>query len=379
MYNQAVTRRLRAGWICIVPYFSMGDKPPDFSVSEVIALKQILCLSHTPWQARPSRTQQLLTRLNDAQILFIEPPRPKGAPQPEQGRRMRSHITVYTLPAPVLAGLDRPALHRRNQARAADFIQKAMARHHFREPVLWCTAPDQARYLDQLAYRGLVYDCAQEWGEEWVDEESDLTAHAEVVFAASPGLVERLSPCSDNIALLPNGVNPLMFDRSEFSPTHRLDWLRDRPVFGRVGDLDSKVELEPLLNAALAHPGWTFLLLGRVTKSAAARLTRLPNVVLTGVQRDGRLYNCGLERGTNYFELGIDLLPFTQHGTGDLFTSTLTAALVRGYTLAEAVDSAAKFVYLCMDQGRHIPEVFDRGVAFEPHLYHLRSGVYTED
>ena len=260
----------------------MGDKPPDFSVSEVIALKQILCLSHTPWQARPSRTQQLLTRLNDAQILFIEPPRPKGAPQPEQGRRMRSHITVYTLPAPVLAGLDRPALHRRNQARAADFIQKAMARHHFREPVLWCTAPDQARYLDQLAYRGLVYDCAQEWGEEWVDEESDLTAHAEVVFAASPGLVERLSPCSDNIALLPNGVNPLMFDRSEFSPTHRLDWLRDRPVFGRVGDLDSKVELEPLLNAALAHPGWTFLLLGRVTKSAAARLTRLPNVVLTG-------------------------------------------------------------------------------------------------
>lgn len=104
-----------------------------------------------------------------------------------------------------------------------------------------------------------------------------------------------------------------------------------------------------------------------------------PNVVLTGVQRDGRLYNCGLERGTDYFELGIDLLPFTQHGTGDLFTSTLTAGLVRGYTLAEAVDSAAKFVYLCMDQGRYIPEVFDRGVAFEPHLYHLRSGVYTED
>ena len=102
------------------------------------------------------------------------------------------------------------------------------------------------------------------------------------------------------------------------------------------------------------------------------------NVVLTGVNRDGRLYNCGLEKDKGYFELGIDLLPFNLHGTGDLFTSTLTAGLVRGYTLAQSVDSAARFVYLCMEQGQEIPDVVDRGVAFEPHLYHLRSGVYQD-
>ena len=245
-------------------------------------MKQIVCLSHSPWQARPNRTQQLLTRLNDVKVLFFEPPLPKGAPQPEQRRRVRAHITVYTLPSPLLPNLERVTLQRRNYARSADFIQKAMTRHHFREPVLWCTAPDQAIYLDRLAYRGLVYDCAREWGEEFVDQESDLTSHAEVVFAASPGLVDRLSPCSDNIALLPNGVNPLMFAREEFSPPPYLAALAGRPVFGRVGDITSKVDLSPLLYAASSRPDWTFLLMGRVTKPAAQRLERHPNIILTG-------------------------------------------------------------------------------------------------
>lgn len=102
------------------------------------------------------------------------------------------------------------------------------------------------------------------------------------------------------------------------------------------------------------------------------------NVVLTGVQREGRLCNCGWAKGEGYFERSIELLPFTQHGTGDLFTSTLTAGLIRGYSLVEAVDSAAAFVRLCMEEGQLLPDIFDRGVAFEPHLYHLRSGVYQE-
>ncbi|MDE6260992.1 MAG: hypothetical protein K2M42_09080, partial [Oscillospiraceae bacterium] len=62
-------------------------------------MKQILCLAHAPWRARPDRTQQLLTRLGDAQILFFEPAPRKGEPMPEQGRRVRAHITVYTLPS----------------------------------------------------------------------------------------------------------------------------------------------------------------------------------------------------------------------------------------------------------------------------------------
>ena len=180
-------------------------------------MKQILCLAHAPWRARPDRTQQLLTRLGDAQILFFEPAPKKGAPMPEQGRRVRAHITVYTLPAPLPYPQETSVLQRRRLDRSADFIQQVMEKHHFREPVLWCTSPLQAGFLDRLAYRGVVYDCHRFWDDQFLDWESDLTRHAEVVFAASFGLIKRLSPCNDNIALLPNGVNPVLFQQKQRS------------------------------------------------------------------------------------------------------------------------------------------------------------------
>ena len=245
-------------------------------------MKQILCLSHLPWQARPNRTQQLLTRLSGVQILFFEPAPEKGAPPLEQGRRMRANITVYTLPNPLPDPRDRPLLRRHRLDRTANFIQQIMDRRRFREPVLWCTAPAHAAFLDRLAYRGLIYDCHRVWDERFLEDESDLTHHAEVVFAASPGLAARLSPCSDNIALLPNGVNPLLFTRDDPACPAELARLPGKKLLGRVGDLDSQVDLEPLLHAAQRRPEWTFVLIGRYTQQAARQVAGLDNIRLTG-------------------------------------------------------------------------------------------------
>ena len=264
-------------------------------ISEVSDMKQLLCLSHTPWQARPNRTQQLLARLNDVQILYIEPPVSHGMARPKQGRKMRPHITVYTLPAPVLARWDHPTIQKRNDIRAADFIHRVLAHHHFMEPVLWCTSPQQAIYLDHIAYSGLIYDCYREWPDEYVDQESDLTCHADVVFAASSGLMQRLSPCNDSVVLLPNGVNDRMFTRSGLTVPMQLSQLSS-PILGRVGDINSRVELEPMLRAARTHPEWTFLLMGRVTSSIRVHLKAYPNIVLTGpvnpVELPDYLYAC---------------------------------------------------------------------------------------
>ena len=276
-------------------------------------MKQIICLSHLPWQARPTRTQQLFARMGDAQILFFEPAPPRGAPMPEQGRRVRAHITVYTLPAHTApAG---PELRRRRAlARCADFIQETARRHRFRSPVLWCTAPEQGPLARRVEHGGLVYDCAREWGEEFLADESDLAARADVTFAASPGLAEWLSPCGDNIALLPNGVNPLMFSRGEFSPPEALAGLAGQTVFGRLGDLDSRTDLSPLITAALRRSEWTFLLLGRVTKPAAKALAPCPNVILAGPVSAVEVPDC-LSVCTALFDLnradrmGSDIVP----------------------------------------------------------------------
>ena len=58
-----------------------------------------------------------------------------------------------------------------------------------------------------LGEGGVVYDCARDWSHLPARWESDLCLDADVSFAASPELAEHLSPCSDNVVLLPNGAN----------------------------------------------------------------------------------------------------------------------------------------------------------------------------
>ncbi len=245
-------------------------------------MKQLLCLSYTPWQARPDRTQQLLTRFAGVDILLFEPAPRRGRPKPEQGRRVRPNITVYTLPAALPAADDRSVLARRRLEKCSLFIQEVMARRRFREPVLWCNHPAHSFFLDELAYRGLVYDCHRLWGDRWLDRESDLSAHAEVIFAASPALAERLSPCNQNIGVLPNGSNPLIFTQQDLPVPSAVAALEGRHLLCRVGDLTGQTELSPLIHAAQRRLDWQFLLAGRYTQTAADRLKGLENVHLLG-------------------------------------------------------------------------------------------------
>ena len=277
-------------------------------------MKQLLCLSHQPWQARPNRTQQLMARLTDASILYFEPPAPRGTPKPVQGRSIRSHITTYTLPAEFPTGAVRTFAQRRALKQNIAFIRSVMERHRFRTPVLWCTSPVHCNAVGKFPCHGVVYDCHCEWNDEFLDQESELTNRADVVFAVSSGLVDRLSPCSDNIALLPNGVSPTMFDRDDFSPPRHLAHLKTKTVLGRVGDLTSQTDLSPIFSAASAQPEWTFLLIGRFTPQVSAQVQAYPNILLTGpvnvVEIPDYLSLCSILFDlTNNTMRGSDILP----------------------------------------------------------------------
>ena len=113
--------------------------------------------------------------------------------------------------------------------------------------------------------------------------EGSLAGAADVVFAASPGLADRLSPCRGNIALLPNGVNyPLFAAAGSAGRRGELDHLPG-PLLGWAGTIHADLDLTPILYAAQARPAWTFLLLGRQEDNPLLpRLRRQPNVALAG-------------------------------------------------------------------------------------------------
>ena len=248
-------------------------------------MKQILCLSNEPWSSSPGRTQQLISRLRDAHILYFSPsPRWSDRAFRSKGIKVRPNVTVYTLP-PLLFQVEERygRLFRMGQRKLGRFIADKAAAHRFRHPLLWTTRPEHVHLLDHLDYGGLVYDCDREWEDLPPAWEGCLANTADVVFAASPQLVDRLSPCSGNIALLPNGVNFPLFAAQTTSP--RPDPLPHvtGPVLGWAGTIWEDLDLSPLLHAAREQPGWTFLLLGRQRDNPLLpRLRQLPNVVLPG-------------------------------------------------------------------------------------------------
>lgn len=241
-------------------------------------MKQLICLSNEPWSTSPGRTQQLVSRMKDTSILYFHPANSKKTSYPG-GRTVRKHLTVYSLPPSILPMDERYGpLFRLGQDRLAHFIAKRAAHHRFRRPLLWTTCPSHVHLLDRLDYNGLVYDCDREWEDFPLDWEGALAASADVVFTVSPNLVDRLSPCSGNIALLPNGVTYPLFSQIAPPDAHsRLNLVA--PVLGWVGTIHADLNLSPLLYAAQSRPNWTFLILGHQEDNPfLPRLTKLPNV-----------------------------------------------------------------------------------------------------
>lgn len=247
---------------------------------------QFICLSHAPWRAMPTRTQHLMLRLKGAHILYFEPPGPNWR---RPGRRLRPGLTLYTLPP--LAEVEEcyHFFFRRRYRRLARFITQRMDRHRFREPVLWTDTPESVHLLEFLSYRALIYDCDRAWSHLPIRWESDLALSADVIFAASQGLMDHLSPCSDNIALLPNGVNYPMFAQTGLPCPPELRDISG-PVLGYVGTLWRDLDLAPALLCAQYMPRWTFVFLGRREHNPALEpLSRLPNVRILGPCEPGEV------------------------------------------------------------------------------------------
>lgn len=243
-------------------------------------MKQIICLSHTPWSSRPTRTQQLISRVAGADVLFFEP---HGSRPDSKGRKVRPNVMVYQLPKPINIASETQPVARYNRKRIAAFIEKTMSRHRFRNPLLWCTTPENVHQLNQLSYHGLVYDCHRYWSGLPVEWEGELASCADICFVASEGLEYRLSACNPNIALLPNGVNAPLFQRNCFDTPPDLADLADSPVIGFVGSLRADLDVTPLLLAADEHPDWTILLIGPVEPSAYLRqLEQYRNIRMIG-------------------------------------------------------------------------------------------------
>ena len=328
-------------------------------------MRKIVCLSTSPFDPIPTRKQQVMTRLKDAQVLYFDPPVSLLAPLKDRaalpqltawkqpGRRVRENITVYQLP-PVLPFFNRfRAVNRINQRRQAKFVRNMMKEHGFEKPILWCYSPTACDAAEHIPHSALIYDCVDRHSayQGQIDPavvdamEADLAAACDQVFCTAEGLRRTLSKVNPTTRLIPNGGNYELFStvhtkRQELlAEPNELDGLSG-PVLGFVGALQECIDYPLMERAAREKPEWNFVLIGAPKPGADLEgLKGLPNVRFLGLKPYQELpaYMARFDLCLNLFRSGdlardVSPLKFYEYlATGLPIVSTPQPLQVREY------------------------------------------------
>ena len=341
-------------------------------------MKQIVCLATSAWYPIPTRKQQVMSRIEDAEILYFDPSATILAPlkDPEAkaqmkaylqpGEKVKQNITVYRLP-PVLPFFYKCRLiNRINQKRMARFVKKKMKLHGFEKPLLWVYSPVSVDIVDEIEHEALVYDCVDRhsaygglMNPELVDAmELELAAKTDMSFATAQPLAERLRAAQPLAQFIPNGANfERFFQASQPQPVP--EEMKDipHPIFGFVGALQTCIEYDFVLQAAKKMPQWSFVWIGNEKPGVdLSALKALKNIYFLGVKPNEQLpqYLAQFDVCLNLFaksDLSKDVSPLKFYeylATGKPIVSTRQPDQVLQYEpLIQIADDAQSFIEAC--------------------------------
>jgi glycosyltransferase involved in cell wall biosynthesis len=151
-------------------------------------------------------------------------------------------------------------------------VARAARRLGFDAPILWAFLPTALPIADRVGARLVVYHCVDHYAANpgvdagFVDGfERRMLARADVVFATSPSLAERLRPLrAEPVILVPNGADVALFARAHEplpEPAELAALPRPRAIY--VGNL-AAYRVDLALLAAIARSGTALVLVGPV-------------------------------------------------------------------------------------------------------------------
>jgi len=162
--------------------------------------------------------------------------------------------------------------------------------------VLWVYNPSMREYIEQIPHDLLVYDCVDNYPamanyqrlrlSEMVNEwEESIAKTSDLVFATTPGLVEKLKKINPETYFVPNAGSYEIFskaDRKIVTMPKALEGL-ESPIVGFTGTIDNyKVNSELIKRAVESYPNFSFVIVGPSGEADkapdVASLKLLPNV-----------------------------------------------------------------------------------------------------
>jgi hypothetical protein len=162
---------------------------------------------------------------------------------------------------------------------------------------LWTFIPTPSEYVGRLGEDMIVYYCTDEWssfksvdGKKIGEMVKSLATRADVVFATSRLLVEKLKMFNPRTHLASHGVDYSLFAQAlEASTALPADLAAlPRPVLGFYGLIEEWLDLDLIAYLARRHPEWSIALIGKTCVDTSL-FDRLPNVHLLGRKRHAEL------------------------------------------------------------------------------------------
>lgn len=341
-------------------------------------MKQIVCLSTSPWYPIPTRKQQVMSRLNNAQVLYFDPSVSYLAPFKDANAREKLHayknsavkpkenIWVYSLP-PVFPFFNRfRFINRINQKRMARYVNKKMKDHGFINPIVWVYSPVTCDAVEHISHRALVYDCVDrhsayggQMNPKLVDAmEMELARKSDMVFATAASLCKRLQEVNAAAAFIPNGANYERFATAAQPQPVPEDMIGlEGPILGFVGALQACISYNLIVAAAKARPNWNFVLIGGKKPGVdLAELEALPNVYFLGLKPNEQLpqYMAQFDVCLNLFassDLSKDVSPLKFYeylATGKPIVSTPQPDQILQFSpIIHIADNEETFIHAC--------------------------------
>ncbi|MDO4532252.1 MAG: PfkB family carbohydrate kinase [Coriobacteriia bacterium] len=207
---------------------------------------------------------------------------------------------------------------------------------------------------------------------DYTDAWKGIGVEIDAVYSGFLGDPEQVVRIRDLYETYPNAlrvVDPVMADHGKVYPTYTPELCQAMAELANGADILTPNLTEASIILGIDWPGANIDEAKVHEMIDGLRAKGAKNVVLKGIERgDGLIRNYIEGESVEFTETANEKLPYMLHGTGDLFTSTLLAAVMAGRDLAEATRFASDFVPEAMKVTSHQPEFQARGVSFEPLL-----------
>jgi len=275
--------------------------------------KSFVYFSPGPWDGLWRNRQQLMSIFAEHnKVLFVE-----GRPglrttlarfrrgqlsradlQRPHLRRISDQLCVFRYPVWAPASEHFP-LKRLMRLIGGQLIQQALRRLDMAQPIVWVSLPSMVDLLGTIPSACLhVYHVVDEYaayGHKTAEEclpievlERQMLRSVDAVIVVSKNLYDTKSPLNAHTYLVPNGVNSQAYVAALSDPSlpDELQAIKP-PRLGYSGLISGKLDFTLLKALALAHPEWSLVFLGEVSRDFKEaptwqELRRLPNVHFLG-------------------------------------------------------------------------------------------------